>query len=240
MSEPRIKRRMLNNQVYDIIRERIVDGLLSPGQHVNMDGLARELGVSNIPVREALARLAAERLIHLEPLKGYTIPPVLSAEQMAQLFETRLLIETFAARIGAIRRSSDTIQRMRVLINGMGEEQERLQAAAGEPSYHEFKVFNRLDRDFHTLLVASSGNAVLTDMYEYLSPHIHLSRFYALRGGVDAAEAVHEHLAILNAFDHQHAEAAVAALTAHLEGSQRRLSAGLKNPDGGSEDMVSA
>ena len=224
MSTSPLQRSMLNTQVYDLLKERIIDGVLTPGQRLNIDGLARELGVSNIPVREALARLAVERLILVEPFKGYTVTPLFTAERLAQLFETRLLIETHAASIGAAHVSQADIYQMR----GILEQMEELQEIQIGPSYHEFKLFNRGDHDFHTLIVSSGGNSMLSELYEHLSPHLHLSRLYGVRGEVDAAEAVREHRAIFTAFTQHDVEATVAAVKEHLSGSHQRLEVALK------------
>jgi len=220
-----IQRSMINTQVYDLLKERIIDGVLTPGQRLNIDSLARELGVSNIPMREALARLAVERLILVEPFKGYTVTPLFTAERLAQLFETRLLIETHAARIGVAHISHTDRDRMHRIL----EQMEQLQDIQIGPSYHEFKLFNRGDHDFHTLLVSSGGNSMLVELYEHLSPHLHLSRLYGVRGEVDAAEAVREHRAIFAAFTQYDVEATDIALREHLTGSHQRLEAALKH-----------
>ena len=72
--------RTLSEQVFEIVRERIVAGSIRPEAPIRQDALAAELGVSKIPLREALARLEHEGLIQGQANRGYSVRP-LSAEQ---------------------------------------------------------------------------------------------------------------------------------------------------------------
>ena len=72
--------RSVPDLIYDHIRERIVSGELEPGRPVRQDSLAASLGVSKIPVREALARLESDGLLQSNPRRGFEIPPLTAAE----------------------------------------------------------------------------------------------------------------------------------------------------------------
>jgi DNA-binding GntR family transcriptional regulator len=213
-----LRRNALTEQIYDLLRERIVDAELAPGQRLNIDALAGELGVSNIPVREALARLAAENLAVQEPYKGYSVMPLLTLERLHQLLDARLLIEPHAGRIAASCLDEPALQTLHDLAV-------RMETLRVGPSYQEFKAFTVCDHDFHSLIVAGGGNAVLAELYESLSPHIQLSRLYAIRGGVDSDEGAREHRAILQGLLARDPDAVASALTAHIEGARRRLGA---------------
>src|SRR5919106_3594005 len=82
----------LVDDVHEAIKARIMDHAIAPGARVSIDGLARELGVSPTPVREALARLESAQLVVKEPLRGYPTTPLLTADQLADLYRFRLLI----------------------------------------------------------------------------------------------------------------------------------------------------
>ena len=221
MARQVVRRSALNDQIYDLLKERIIDGELAPDQRLNIDALAGELQVSNIPLREALARLAAEKLVVQQPFKGYTVMPVLTLERMHQLLDTRLLIETHAVRPAAARLDDDALRRLHDLVV-------RMETLRVGPSYQEFKSFTVCDHDFHSLIVAGGGNPVLAELYEGLSPHIQLSRLYAVRGGVDSAEGAREHHTILTSLQARDPDAAEAAVAAHIEGARRRLGAALE------------
>ena len=68
--------RTLSDRVFEIVREQIVRGALPEGQPIRQDALANELGVSKIPLREALARLEQEGLIASQANRGYTVRPL--------------------------------------------------------------------------------------------------------------------------------------------------------------------
>ena len=91
--------RSLPDTVYDRVRERILSGDLGPGQPVRQDSLASALGVSKIPVREALARLQSDGLVLCHPRRGFEVPP-LTAQEAEEIFDLRLQIEPAAAALG--------------------------------------------------------------------------------------------------------------------------------------------
>jgi len=225
MGKSLLQRNALTDQIYELLKERIIDGEFAPSQRLNIDALAAELQVSNIPVREALARLAAEKLAVQEPYKGYTVVPLLTLDRLHHLLDTRLLIETHTGRTAATRIDEAVLLRMRDLVV-------RMETLWVGPSYQEFKVFTVGDHDFHSLIVQSAGNVVLAEVYEGLAPHIQLSRLYSVRGGVDAVEGAREHRAVLAALEARDPDAAAAAIAAHIDGARRRLGDALERGHG--------
>src|SRR3546814_1993346 len=93
----------LSERVFDIVREQIVVGELATDMPIRQDALAAELGVSKIPVREALARLEQEGLLISHPNRGYLVRPM-SAAEADEIYALRLALEpaaaAFAAEIG--------------------------------------------------------------------------------------------------------------------------------------------
>ncbi|HWE61451.1 MAG TPA: GntR family transcriptional regulator, partial [Chloroflexota bacterium] len=156
-----LQRSALTEQIYDLLKERIIDGVLAPRQRLSIDALARELQVSAIPVREALVRLSADKLVVGETYKGYTVLPLLTLERFNHIYDTRLLIEIHAARAGAVQFDETRLRHMHDLVTQM----EQLRVG---PTYHEFKAFTVCDHDFHSLIVAASANSVLAELYESL------------------------------------------------------------------------
>src|SRR5450432_906802 len=86
-------RRPLTSDVYEVVMDMLINHTLAPGSRLNIDGLARLIGVSPTPVREALARVESEGLIIKEPRRGYTVAPLTGLDELAQIIELRLLIE---------------------------------------------------------------------------------------------------------------------------------------------------
>src|SRR4051794_34323859 len=97
--------RSLPDQVYEAVRERILSGDLAAGRPVRQDALAGELGVSKIPVREALTPLGREGLLLSNPRGGYGVRP-LGAAEAEEIFDLRLQVDPAAAALAAARATS--------------------------------------------------------------------------------------------------------------------------------------
>src|SRR5438270_12214972 len=94
---------MLRESVYESVKRLLMDTDLEPGSRVCIDRLARDLGVSPTPIREALFRCEAEGLVVRRPNAGYTVAPLLDAAGLADLYDLRLLLEPVAAARAAQR-----------------------------------------------------------------------------------------------------------------------------------------
>jgi DNA-binding GntR family transcriptional regulator len=96
-NESASKRKLITEEIYTSIRDQILSYTLSPGEKINIDQLARELNVSNIPIREVLSRLASEGLVHVTPYKGVTVAEM-SLTDLDELYELRIELEGYATR----------------------------------------------------------------------------------------------------------------------------------------------
>ena len=92
--------RTLSDRVHEILRDRIVSHDIEPGDPIRQDVIAAELGVSKIPLREALSRLEEARLVRSVPHRGYIAAP-LSREEIDEVFALRLLVEPPTAAVAA-------------------------------------------------------------------------------------------------------------------------------------------
>lgn len=221
---------VLASSVYDALMERIMDQAYPPRQRLNIDSLATDLNVSPTPVREALARLAAERLVTFEPYKGYWVSPLLSSHQVTDLMHVRRLIELDAVRLAA--------QRMRIpdLITLENLMDESAVIEVGSWS-HGYRQFSQLDKKFHTALIAAAGNSFLLDAYRSLNVHVELGRFYPVFDESDHQQTLVEHGNIVAALTAHDPNAAVDALALHLKATELRI---FRLIDKYSQDSVSA
>ena len=89
--------RTVEDAVAAVIRDAIVSGVFMPGERLPQDMLAKLLDVSRMPVRAAMGKLESEGLIELHPHRGATVTS-LDAKEISDLYEMRILIETFALR----------------------------------------------------------------------------------------------------------------------------------------------
>lgn len=105
------------------IREQLLDGRLAPGGSIRPDALGDELGVSAVPVREALRILEGEGHVHYRPHRGYVVA-TLDVDDLVEIYRIRELLETEAVRRAIPRLRGDTVARLREIVREMDEVQE--------------------------------------------------------------------------------------------------------------------
>ncbi|MGF1666699.1 MAG: GntR family transcriptional regulator [Acidimicrobiia bacterium] len=135
-----------------VLRERILDGSLQPGSRLDQRGIARELGVSRLPVRDALMTLAAEGLVFTTPHRG-TIVGEVDHEGLVELFELRIALEPGAAARAVPNLDGAVIEQLTVLVEMM----ESITDPAEWRARHD---------EFHSLLVARSGRRRTIEIIE--------------------------------------------------------------------------
>ena len=217
LDAPILRRRSwasLADLAYESIVAGIFEGRLPPGTPLNIDALRRELAMSNTPLREALSRLAAERLAVLSANRGYTVAPRLSGEGYHQLFDLRYLLEIHALEVADV--DSDAIDRVDQILG-------RMVSANQGPEYRDFKVFSQADREFHHALVSMSRNEFLVRAWTDLHFHLHVGRLYGGTGVVDYGEAVQEHRAIVDALRIGDKQELIRLDALHIKRAEERL-----------------
>jgi DNA-binding GntR family transcriptional regulator len=213
--ERKIGRIVLGDQVYELLKERILDQLYAPGQKLNIDALVRELTVSSTPIREALSRLAAEGLVNAAPFVGFTVSPMPSPAFYHDLYAYRRLVEPWAASEAARLRPAGPLAAMRTAVAAM-------QAGSLSRQYRKNRGFTEADDRFHRALAEASGNEVLRKTYAELRVHLHMSRLFITREQ-DAEITYREHLDILEAVEAGSPERAAELMRGHLDASRHRL-----------------
>ncbi|MFE1289528.1 GntR family transcriptional regulator [Streptomyces sp. NPDC058751] len=193
------------DRVYTHVKDGVLERRYEGGSLLTEGELADAVGVSRTPVREALLRLEVEGLIKLYPKKGALVLPV-SAQEIADVVETRQLVEEHAAR-KAVPASPRLLARLEELLDRQKE-----QAAAGDLAGAAVT-----DRCFHAEIVRSGGNEILSRLYDQL-------RDRQLRMGVAVMHAhpdritktLVEHEQILEALRSGDADAVVALIHGHV------------------------
>ncbi|MFD3537876.1 GntR family transcriptional regulator [Streptomyces sp. NPDC058662] len=193
------------DRVYQYVKQGVLDRCYEGGTLLTEGELAVAVGVSRTPVREALLRLETEGLLKLYPKKGALVLPV-SAQEITDVLETRLLVEEFTVR-RAVPAPPGLLERLAGLV-----EEQRRHAAAGD-----LAAMTAADRAFHAEIVRSAGNQILQRLYDQL-------RDRQLRMGVAVLHAhpervertLAEHTGILDALRAGDAEAAASAVRGHI------------------------
>ncbi|HEY2642536.1 MAG TPA: GntR family transcriptional regulator [Galbitalea sp.] len=208
------RRTVLGDEIYELIKSRLMDNLVEPGSRLSIDGLARDFGCSPTPVREALARLESDGLVVKRAHHGYTVAPLMDAKSFDELFRVRLLLEPAAASWAAVGATRTQVRNLEDLISEM---EEPVKGA----SYDSYKQFATQDAAFHLAVASASGVDLIVDILERIRPHSQLYRLYYETG--IATDTVLEHQAVLDAVASHDADAAATAMSAHLQAARGRL-----------------
>lgn len=158
MSES-ISRGLLSDQVYDLILASILDGSRAPGSRVVESEIARQLGISQAPVREAVKRLVHAGLVVSVARHGSYVTEI-SPEEFAIAREMRAILEAKGAGIATGKVGQSDIAKLRSITTRMQ------QAVDAE----DWAAFRTLDVEFHRSVIAATGLAVLSRMWETLEP----------------------------------------------------------------------
>ena len=213
------ERELLAERVYLVLKEYVLDNVLAPGARLNIDALAEELGVSPTPVREGLARLAAEDLVEAQSYRGYFVRELLSPADLEDLFEVRGILETHAVRRAVGRPDLSRLGEMERMLYQMG-------GTNLEPDFREYRDFSLFDQRFHEALIGLAESPALMASWRALHVHVQAARFFRSSGLVDVQHSQTEHAAILGALVAGDTDAAVRAVDVHIDAGLRRSLAG--------------
>ncbi|MFB2551932.1 GntR family transcriptional regulator [Ensifer soli] len=202
----KIDRGNLSSQVYDAIRNSLMDGRYPPGDRLRISALADELGVSITPVREAIFRLVSEHALEMTAATAIRVRDLKAAE-VAEIQTIRHHLEGEAALQAAARITPPDLQALETL-----QEDFRL-AAASDPQQAAL-----LNRQFHFQLVAAARMplifATVENMWTLLGPLLRL--FHMTVPARDLASERHKHYDVLAALRARDGDGARAAIQADI------------------------
>jgi DNA-binding GntR family transcriptional regulator len=200
-----VTRSPLSDQIKDRLLQQILAGDYPPGSRIVETRVARELGTSQAPVREALRDLEGLGVLEISAFRGARVRHPSKAE-LLEAYGIRAELESLAARLALPNITAADL----VELQGLVEEMQRA-ADAGDP--HEEAI---ADVAFHARVIEISGNHTLQRVWTFLEP---LSRTYISLAspGADVRHAADLHLPILDALRDHDAEQATAAYHVHFE-----------------------
>lgn len=201
----------LTMQAYEAIKKSIMDNQLQQGDFISENALAKQLGMSRTPVREAIKILDKEGLLEIRNGVGVFVRYILNKE-IYDLFEMRALLECTAARSALWHISMSEIQQLKAHWQGLQERLDR-----GEQITKE-EISGGYD-EFHSLLVEHCENKVLVKMDHDI--HLQILRLRNIFVSVldDAQETVSQHLAMIECIERRDIEHLVEQLKQHMEQS---------------------
>jgi DNA-binding GntR family transcriptional regulator len=204
----------LPDLAYDHLREQILSGKLDFGAPLRQEEIAARLGISRLPVREALRRLDAEGLAVLRPRRGYVVAS-LNRGEIEEVFEIQTMLEERAGYIATQRRTADDIEAVEACLA-------RLDELAGRARL-DVTAFGRANQAFHERLFASSGLSYYPRVLMMLRNSVER---YARMGASmlgDLTNSQREHRRIEKAFRAGDATEVARLCRLHRENTCRRL-----------------
>jgi len=197
-----IQHRTLDSFVVAEVRERIVSGTLPAGTKIDQQALAEELGVSRMPVREALRRLAAEGFVRLISHRGAVVAE-LSHDEIIEIYEMRGVLQGLASRLAVPNYTDAQIEEMKRVLERLDETK-------------DMAKWIELNQSFHDLIETPSNAQHLLQLIERLTqqcaPYLQISVVF-----LHAEEsAVESHHAILDACVNRDPDALEQAVRSHL------------------------
>lgn len=201
----------MQQAVTEHLRSAIFSGELAPGARIQQDDLSRQLGVSRMPVREALRILASEGLVELRPHRGAVVVSLRPVD-IAEVFEIRAMLEARAAQLAAPHLDDATIEQLRAILDELA----RIGPLAEDR-------WLQLNRAFHTAIYPASGWPRLCALIEaqrnVVEPYLRLALTYLGRD----TSAHQEHLLILRAAEARDGELLARYTVEHLRSTARGL-----------------
>lgn len=208
------QRHVLTDEVYDGLKTLIMNQVLEPGSRLTIDVLARELGTSSTPIREALARLEGDGLAVKVALRGYLTAPLLTAHELDELTQLRLLLEPWAAR-----RAAETLDQAGKA--SLDAEMSFSPEPPASSSYEAYQDFSAHDNRLHDLIHQLADNETVRRAWTRANVHVHIFRLGYTR--TIALPSTHEHQAIIDAIKARDPDAADTAMRTHLHCARDRL-----------------
>ncbi len=202
----------LPDRIYAALKHRILTCTLRPGQRLIEKDVSEELGVSRTPIREALNRLALERLVVLTPYRGYAVAPVL-VEDIGNLTELRLIVESESAALAAQRATAEDTGHLR-----------ELAALRYTPGHRAtYQQYLRDNSAFHQALVHCTRNERLEAVVTSVLDQIQRPLYLGLDEGLDAESATAEHLEVVDAIHAHDAATARRVMTEQMLRAEERI-----------------
>ena len=203
----------LSDKAYHLIRQKIITLELPPLTTIDEQALMQDLQLGRTPIREALQRLAAEDLVFFAPRRGMFVADI-SITDLQKIFEARLALEGFCARLAAQRVTPDQLDQIEGVI------QDLQQVPEGDA-----RALMVIDARFHELLYEAADNEFVADTSRRLHAlsfrlwHLVLDRLGDIRG------AMEQHVEIAKALQTRDEATAEALIKKHVSDFQQEIKA---------------
>lgn len=205
----------LSDKAYQLIRHKIITLQLAPRTAIDEQALMRDLQLGRTPIREALQRLAAEGLVMVAPRRGMFVADI-SITDLQKIFEIRVVLEGFCARLAADRVTEAQLAAMEALI-------ERLDRTADTDG----RALMAVDEEFHELLYQAADNELLADTLRRLLAQSFRIWYLVLDRLNGVRAAMEQHVSITRALEARDGALAEIIVQEHISEFQQQIKAAL-------------
>jgi DNA-binding GntR family transcriptional regulator len=205
---------LVRNRIVEAVRDAILHGRIRPGERIPERMLVESLGISRSPLREALRMLEAEGLVTTEPHRGARVSE-LSAEDLRETTDVRIMLETHAARLTCKALEEPTLRAMEATLARAG-------AGRGRAS-----VDLAYSMGFHDVFVQACGNSKVIQLHAIVKRHLRRYQLVAFARLGRARRATAEHAGVLRAFRERDVLEVERLLTAHLLSASEEIASHL-------------
>jgi DNA-binding GntR family transcriptional regulator len=216
---PNFTRPNIRDEVYEVLKESILDKQFALGERLNLSELEEQMGISRTPLKEALNRLALEGLVEIQPRKGTFVVDPTSCD-IAESFDVRRVLEVYAVEMALQRMTESRLNQMRDLVTAL-----RRVTEFEDWDYQEYVA---LDYKLHRLIMEVAGNKRLKDIWEQVNVHVEMAhtRFGRLEKRIDLTQKGHEE--ILRAFESKDLALLQQTISNHIDRTKQSVLQDLK------------
>lgn len=203
-----INTKSIREQVTDILRMRIINGELKPGDRISERDISRELNISTTPIKEAIRGLETAGLLITLPRKG-TMVSEFAKQNLSQQSTLRSALEGVAANLAARNMDKDACERLKTSLDEVEKLLDR----------DDIKELESCNKDFHEAITNYSNNPYLIQLIETQRSFNQGFRHGGLRDKSGRKQSLDEHRAILEAIERQDSELAETLMRNHIRRS---------------------
>ena len=205
------ERTNLRDQVYDILKRRIIFRQIASGGKINEEELAKSLGVSRTPIRETLVRLEHEGIVKIIPRRGAFVVSQ-SIKKVIDLLQVREVLEGLVARLATENMHDEILDRIRLCLE---------KVSSSDDTDNTLLKYTPADVEFHALLLEACDNDLLKNMMDSVNAHLQMVRLRTVTLPGRPEQTVREHHEIVAAIEKRDASLAEKLMRKHVASVRR-------------------
>ena len=197
---------LLNQKAYRILKEAIVRGDLAPNSKLALNKIAKSLGISNTPIREAVNKLSSEGFVKIIPNKGIIVKEI-NIDDLQEILNIRTFLDGLIAKLAAEKITDKEIDEMMAIVHEM----------ARCVKLDDRLTYNDLDIKFHDFLLTIAANKKLKEIYNNLIIHVYQFRLRTLKILDRMGKSLKEHREIALKIKERNPDEANEVSQSHIE-----------------------